>query len=246
LSSFIDPPKRDRWARLRFSIIGPLLAAPPAVGELQAALSTLAVKRWRHPLSGLEVCFGQVDAGALVLPARTLPTRSPVSETGCAATSAVSPASCPRTVEGLTASTASIPAGPRNCTSTTCASPWAATRRCRPTPRFDATSRRRACSAKLVQARHRRRVTGPRPPRPAGGQELRGRSCVGTLAPRFPSRQTQGADTCRDLGQAPAARGDRRPLAARLPLAVVSRRNGREPHTRTVASLHEARDCHAP
>ncbi|MEF8768908.1 DDE-type integrase/transposase/recombinase [Candidatus Accumulibacter contiguus] len=58
MSSFIDPPKRDRWARLRFSIIGSLLAAPPAVGELQAALSTLAVKSWRHPISGLEVCFG--------------------------------------------------------------------------------------------------------------------------------------------------------------------------------------------
>jgi putative transposase len=59
LSSTIDPLKRDRWARLRFSIIGPLLAAPPAAGELQAALTQLAVKRWRHPLSGLEVCFGK-------------------------------------------------------------------------------------------------------------------------------------------------------------------------------------------
>lgn len=45
LSSTIDPLKRDRWARLRFSIIGPLLAAPPAAGELQAALTQLAVKR---------------------------------------------------------------------------------------------------------------------------------------------------------------------------------------------------------
>mgnify|MGYP003375971302 FL=1 len=59
MSSTIDPLKRDRWARLRFSIIGPLLAAPPAAGELQAALTLLAVKRWRHPLSGLEVCFGK-------------------------------------------------------------------------------------------------------------------------------------------------------------------------------------------
>lgn len=59
MSSTIDPLKRDRWARLRFSIIGPLLAAPPAAGELQAALTLLAAKRWRHPLSGLEVCFGK-------------------------------------------------------------------------------------------------------------------------------------------------------------------------------------------
>jgi transposase InsO family protein len=53
-----DLPQRDRWARLRFAIIGPLLAAPPAAGELRTALSSLAAKTWRHPLSGLEVRFG--------------------------------------------------------------------------------------------------------------------------------------------------------------------------------------------
>lgn len=53
-----DPQKRDRWARLRFSIIGPLLAAPPAPRELHAALVILAAKTWRHPLSGLDVAFG--------------------------------------------------------------------------------------------------------------------------------------------------------------------------------------------
>jgi len=58
LSSIVDPPKRDRWARLRFSIIGPLLAAPPAPGELIRALTGLAAKSWRHPVSGLDVCFG--------------------------------------------------------------------------------------------------------------------------------------------------------------------------------------------
>jgi len=58
LSTDIDPPQRDRWARLRFSIIGPLLAAPPASRELSAALTALASKAWRHPLSGLDVRFG--------------------------------------------------------------------------------------------------------------------------------------------------------------------------------------------
>lgn len=58
LSSITDPSKRDRWARLRFSIIGPLLAAPPAPRELQAALQALAQKTWRHPVSGLDVRFG--------------------------------------------------------------------------------------------------------------------------------------------------------------------------------------------
>lgn len=58
LSSNDDLPQRDRWARLRFAIIGPLLAAPPADGDLQAALRDLAAKRWRHPFTGLEVRFG--------------------------------------------------------------------------------------------------------------------------------------------------------------------------------------------
>jgi transposase InsO family protein len=42
----------DRWAWLRHSIIGPLLAAPPARGELHGALEALAKKTWRHPISG--------------------------------------------------------------------------------------------------------------------------------------------------------------------------------------------------
>ena len=58
MSSDDDPLKRDRWARLRFGVIGSLLAAPPAPGDLQAALSELAARTWRHPLTGLEVRFG--------------------------------------------------------------------------------------------------------------------------------------------------------------------------------------------
>jgi putative transposase len=58
LSSDDDPLRRDRWARVRFAIIGPLLAAPPAPGDLQPTLSELAKRTWRHPLTGLEVRFG--------------------------------------------------------------------------------------------------------------------------------------------------------------------------------------------
>ena len=58
MSSEDDRPQRDRWARLRFAIIGPLLAAPPAAGDLQAALSALAERSWRHPLTGLQAHFG--------------------------------------------------------------------------------------------------------------------------------------------------------------------------------------------
>lgn len=58
MKTITDPIKRDCWARLRFTIIGHLLAAPPAPGELHGALALLAVKRWRHPVSGLDVTFG--------------------------------------------------------------------------------------------------------------------------------------------------------------------------------------------
>ena len=58
MSSEDDLPPRDRWARLRFAIIGPLLAAPPVVGELHEALTLLAAKTWRHPFTGLDVRFG--------------------------------------------------------------------------------------------------------------------------------------------------------------------------------------------
>jgi len=58
LTTIADPPKRDRWARLRFSIIGPLLAAPPGPRELNGAFAALAAKTWRHPETGLDVRFG--------------------------------------------------------------------------------------------------------------------------------------------------------------------------------------------
>jgi transposase InsO family protein len=47
----------DRWARFRFSIIGPLLAAPPEAGGLRAAIEELARKAWKHPSSGEPVAF---------------------------------------------------------------------------------------------------------------------------------------------------------------------------------------------
>src|SRR6266404_2195132 len=49
---------RDRWARLRFAIVGPLLAAPPKGGALKAALRELAQKTWLHPRTAEPVRFG--------------------------------------------------------------------------------------------------------------------------------------------------------------------------------------------
>lgn len=53
--SIDDDP--DRWARLRFAIIGPLLAAPPARGQLRQALQALAEQGWQHPCTGARVHF---------------------------------------------------------------------------------------------------------------------------------------------------------------------------------------------
>src|SRR5260370_15318023 len=49
----------DRWAHLRFAVIGTLLAAPPQKGELQAALSALAERVWQHPIRHEPVRFAR-------------------------------------------------------------------------------------------------------------------------------------------------------------------------------------------
>ena len=48
----------ELWARFRFSVIGHLLAAPPAKGLLHQELAVLAARTWRHPVSGAPVRFG--------------------------------------------------------------------------------------------------------------------------------------------------------------------------------------------
>lgn len=49
----------ERWAHFRFSVVGPLLAAPPARGELQHQLRELTAKKWRHPISGQWISLGR-------------------------------------------------------------------------------------------------------------------------------------------------------------------------------------------
>ncbi len=50
--------RHERWAALRHQIIGALLAAPPARGELRSAIEALAERTWRHPFTGEPVRFG--------------------------------------------------------------------------------------------------------------------------------------------------------------------------------------------
>jgi len=57
-----DPPvtrSHQQWAQFRFGVIGPLLAAPPSRGQLQAELDALAAKTWRHPITGRNVQWGR-------------------------------------------------------------------------------------------------------------------------------------------------------------------------------------------
>ena len=52
------PSTHQRWAHLRFSVVGPLLSAPPAQGELSAQIEELAGKSWLHPVTGKPTRFG--------------------------------------------------------------------------------------------------------------------------------------------------------------------------------------------
>jgi putative transposase len=53
-----DASIHERWAHLRFSVIGQLLAAPPAKGTLRTRLRELCGREWRHPITGVPVRFG--------------------------------------------------------------------------------------------------------------------------------------------------------------------------------------------
>lgn len=55
-----DSSTAAAWARFRFSVVGSLLSAPPARGELKVALGLLAAKTWTHPVSGAKVQFAAV------------------------------------------------------------------------------------------------------------------------------------------------------------------------------------------
>jgi putative transposase len=69
--------RQERWALFRFSVIDPLLSAPPEPGELQTALAILAKKQWRHPITGLPVHFGLSTIERWLYQAR--PENDPVS-----------------------------------------------------------------------------------------------------------------------------------------------------------------------
>ncbi len=53
-----DISRAQRWARFRFSVIGPLLSAPPEAGQLRQELARLASKTYQHPIGGAGIRIG--------------------------------------------------------------------------------------------------------------------------------------------------------------------------------------------
>lgn len=98
-----DARKRDAWARLRFSIIGPLLAAPPADGELQEAFRALAARIWRHPLSGIDIRFGKSTLERWYYSARRSPDPVAVLKDRLRGDIGAFPSLAPRLIEMLAA-----------------------------------------------------------------------------------------------------------------------------------------------
>jgi len=50
-------PMAEKWARLRFAVVGHLLVKPPGYGELGPALVELATQSWTHPSTGEKTQF---------------------------------------------------------------------------------------------------------------------------------------------------------------------------------------------
>lgn len=70
-------PLHERFAHVRFAVVGPLLAAPPPRGGLRAAIAALAEKTWRHPGTGEPVRFSAKSIERWYLRARQA-SRDPV------------------------------------------------------------------------------------------------------------------------------------------------------------------------
>ena len=61
-------PMRVRWARLRFSIIGPSAGRAARVGRTRRAAAGTGAKRYQHPTTKERVRFGASTHRTLVLP----------------------------------------------------------------------------------------------------------------------------------------------------------------------------------
>jgi hypothetical protein len=248
LTSPLDPLKRDRWARLRFAIIGPLLAAPPAAGELSPALLALSTKSWRHPVSGLDVCFGASTIERWYYAARAAADPVAILRNRLRGNLGRFKSLSPAAIQILTAQYHEHPGWTVQLHFDNLRVALAGTDSSLPS--YPTIRRYLQAQGMFRQAScptgDRRGAAGPGSARPAGGQELRSRLRLRTLASRLPSRLPQGPHPRRPVGQAAAVWRHRRSLAAGLPSAVVSRRDRRESRAWPVAGLHETRLATCP
>ncbi len=53
-----EPPNLRAWAIFRFSVVSPLLSAPPPKGQLRRQIRQLAQKTYRHPIQDKPICVG--------------------------------------------------------------------------------------------------------------------------------------------------------------------------------------------
>ena len=110
---------RVRWARLRFQILGTLMAAPADDGELKARIEALAARAWRHPTTGESIRFSFKTIERWWYIARGAQDPSPPSPARCMHTPAPIRAAVPRSPRPSPASTAIIRDGHGSCTTTT-------------------------------------------------------------------------------------------------------------------------------
>ena len=101
-----------RWARLRFQIVGPLLASPADAGELKGRIEELAARAWRHPTTGesIRFSFKTIERWWYIARAASDPFAGARAQ-GPRAQRARIRASATRSPKRLRASTATIPDG---------------------------------------------------------------------------------------------------------------------------------------
>ena len=94
-------PARLRWARLRFSIIGQLLASPPEPGGLAGRLTELAQRSWQHPTTGEAIRFSDKTIERMYYLARSDPDPVRALERKVPKHAGTHPSASPALVEAL-------------------------------------------------------------------------------------------------------------------------------------------------
>ena len=238
----------ERWARLRFSVIG--AAAGRTAGEGRAARG--ACSNWR-PANGATRAPARRSASASPRwsDGSTVPATNGMIRSACCAASGASDAGeqasmTPALRQALLAQYGAHKSWSAQLHHDNLVALAETRSELRPVPSY-ATVRRFLAAHGLTRRRadddapDRRRAGGRGAARGARGARLRGRVCERALALGLSSRFAQGADAARRMANADPVRRARRPLAAGLPSAMVSGRECREHRARPVAGDAEAR-----